>query len=430
MDCGIPFCHEGCPLGQPHPRVERPRVPRRLVRRPSSGCTPPTTSPSSPGGCARRPARRPACSASTPTRSPSSGSSTRSPSGPGTRAGCGPRSPRERTGKRVAVVGSGPAGLAGAQQLARAGHSVVVFERAEQPGRPAALRHPRVQDGEGGPRPPPGPAAGRGGRVPLRDLGRSAADADAAATGPPSRGRSGAGHGLRPRRHRGPGRRGCVADFDAVVLAGGATLPRDLDVPGRDARRGALRHGVPEALQPGPRGRARPVARSRPRASTSSSSAGGDTGADCLGTAHRQGAASVHQLEIMPEPPERPGRRAPLADVAAHPADLLGPRGGRAGGCSRSPPPSSSTTAAGAVRALRGHQVEVTFDGGRPVFTPVAGSEFELPLRPGAAGHGLPGRRAPRRGGRAGPRARPPGRRGRRRRTGPPTSRGSSSAAT
>ena len=102
---------------------------------PSSACTPPTTSPSSPAGCARRRARPRACSASTRTRSRSSRSRSRSSTAPGTRAGSTPVVPDGAApGKRVAVVGSGPAGLAAAQQLTRAGHDVVVFERADRIG--------------------------------------------------------------------------------------------------------------------------------------------------------------------------------------------------------------------------------------------------------------------------------------------------------
>ena len=117
------------------------------------------------------------------------------------------------------------------------------------------------------------------------------------------------------------------AEFDALVLAGGATLPRDLTVPGR-ALAGV--HFALEYLKPSNLVRegaltASPISARGKRVVIIG---GGDTGADCLGTAHRQGAASVHQFEILAEPPE-PFRRAPVAAVAAHPADVVGPRGGR-----------------------------------------------------------------------------------------------------
>ena len=118
------------------------------------------------------------------------------------------------------------------------------------------------------------------------------------------------------------------------MLAGGATLPRDLPVPGPGAR-GV--HFAMEYLKPSNLVQEGALAPSPIDAQGKHVIiiGGGDTGADCLGTAHRQGAASVHQLEIMPEPPERPAGRQPLAAVAAHPAHLVGPRGGRPSACSR-----------------------------------------------------------------------------------------------
>ena len=168
-----------------------------------------------------------------------------------------------------------------------------------------------------------------------------------------------------------------VDEHDAVVLAGGATLPRDLAVPGRelDGVHFALEYLKPSNLvQEGALGASPISAEGRHVVIIG----GGDTGADCLGTAHRQGAASVHQLEIMPEPPSDRAAEHPwpiwpiiLRTSSAHEeggqrlfsvttTELVGDDGGR-------------------VRALRGHQVEMTVDGGRPSFNPVEGSEFELP---------------------------------------------------
>ena len=129
-----PVLPQRLPARQPHPRVERPGLPVATGRPRPTGCTRPTTSPSSPGGCARRPARPPACSASTPTRSRSSRSRSRSSTGPGRTAASSRSCRRRRTGFTVAVVGSGPAGLAAAQQLTRAGHQVTVFERDDAVG--------------------------------------------------------------------------------------------------------------------------------------------------------------------------------------------------------------------------------------------------------------------------------------------------------
>ena len=119
---------------------------------------------------------------------------------------------------------------------------------------------------------------------------------------------------------------------------------RDLPVPGPRARRHPPGDGVPAAGQPGVAGRGRRRTRSSPTASTSSIIGGGDTGADCLGTAHRQGAASVTQLEIMPQPGRRPARRPAVADVPDDLPGLLRARGGRRAGLRRRPPRSSSAT--------------------------------------------------------------------------------------
>ena len=156
------------PAREPHPRVERPRVPRPTGRPRASGCTRPTTSPSSPAGCARRRAKRRACSASTSRRSRSSRSRSRSSTARGKRAGSCRSSPTSKTGKRVAVVGIGP-GRARGRAAAHARRPRRHGLRARRPHRrPAALRHPRVQDGEAPPRPARRADGRRGHRVPRR----------------------------------------------------------------------------------------------------------------------------------------------------------------------------------------------------------------------------------------------------------------------
>jgi glutamate synthase (NADPH/NADH) small chain len=172
--------------------------------------------------------------------------------------------------------------------------------------------------------------------------------------------------------------RSLVEEFDAVVLAGGATQPRDLEVPGRDL---AGIHRAMDYLKPSNMVQEGAL-------TTSPISAlgkhvviigGGDTGADCLGTVHRQGALSVHQLEIMPEPPlERTGDNPwPTWPLILRTSSALEEGGERI---------FSVTTAeflddgSGRVRALRGQQVELACgDDGRPQFRAVEGSEFELP---------------------------------------------------
>jgi glutamate synthase (NADPH/NADH) small chain len=166
------------------------------------------------------------------------------------------------------------------------------------------------------------------------------------------------------------------AQFDAVVLACGATLPRDLPVPGRELNGVyfAMEYLKPANLVQEGALRTSPINAKGKRVVIIG---GGDTGADCLGTAHRQGAASVHQLEIMVEPPsdrlaDNPWPLWPLIlrSSAAH------EEGGER--------LFSVTTTefvddgAGTVRGLRGHTVEQRMEDGRPVFDVVPGTEFEL----------------------------------------------------
>ena len=263
----------------------------------------------------------------------------------------------------MAVVGSGPAGLAAAQQLTRAGHQVVVFERAERPG--GLLRY----------------------GIPEFKMEKAVLDrrlAQLRTEGVEFRCGVSVGEcAPETRSALAPGvdvvaARTLVGEFDSVVLAGGATQPRDLGVPGRQL--GGI-HPAMDYLKP-----ANLVQEGALAASPISAEGkrvviigGGDTGADCLGTVHRQRARSVHQLEILPEPPpsrssENPWPTWPviLRTSAAH------EEGGER--------VFSVTTAeflddgSGRVRALRGEEVEPAPDeGGRPGFRPVPGSEFELP---------------------------------------------------
>ena len=376
MDCGIPFCHDGCPLGNLIPEwndlVYRDDWPEAMERLHATNNFPEVTGRLCPAPCEAAcvlginedPVTIERIEYEIVERAFSEGWVT-------------PQVPEGRTGKSVAVVGSGPAGLAAAQQLTRAGHAVTVFERAEKPGGLLRYGIPEFKMEKA---------------VLDRRLAQMEAEgvtfACSTSVGGPTAGVDGDGPGpVEPGTERGTGT-ACAPDvrvrpaadvraaFDAVVLASGATMPRDLPVPGRSL---SGIHFAMEYLKP-----ANLVQEGALTDTTISAEGkrvviigGGDTGADCLGTVHRHGAASVHQFEIMPEPPsdrlaDNPWPLWPLIlrSSAAH------EEGGQR--------LFAVTTTefvddgSGAVRALRGHTVEMRTEDGRPAFEAVPGTEFEI----------------------------------------------------
>jgi glutamate synthase (NADPH/NADH) small chain len=361
MDCGIPFCHEGCPLGNLIPEwndlVFRDEWSEAIERLHATNNFPEFTGRLCPAPCEGAcvlginddPVTIERIEYEIAERAWSEG-------------WVEPQLASTSTGLRVAVVGSGPAGLAAAQQLCRAGHSVVVFERAEKPG--GLLRY----------------------GIPEFKMEKAVLDRridQLVAEGVEFRCSVSVGEADPLVAAAAPGATvvraaGLVEEFDSVLLAGGATLPRDLDVPGRHL---AGIHRAMDYLRPSNLVQEGLLDDSPITASGKHVViiGGGDTGADCLGTVHRQGALSVHQLEIMPEPAGQ--RQAdnpwPTWPLILRTSSALEEGGERL---------FSVTTAEflddgqGHVRALRGEEVELVYgDDGRPDFRAVPGSQFELP---------------------------------------------------
>ena len=273
MDCGIPFCHNGCPLGNLIPEwndfVYKDDWASAIERLHATNNFPEFTGRLCPAPCEascvlginQDPVTIKQVEVEIIDRAWDD-------------HGVLPSLPREQTGKSVAVVGSGPAGLAAAQQLTRAGHTVTVFERADRIGGLLRYGIPEFKMEK---------------RHLDRRLDQMAAEGTVFTTGVD------VGVDITVAQLR--------EDFDAVVLAGGSTIGRDLPAPGRDLDgiHLAMDYLVPSnQVQEGSLAETPITAAGKHVVIIG----GGDTGADCLGTAHRQGALSVTQLEIMPEPPQ------------------------------------------------------------------------------------------------------------------------------
>ena len=272
MDCGVPFCHTGCPLNNIIPDwndlVFHNRWKEAVRVLHATNNFPEFTGRICPAPCEA------ACVLGINEPPVTIKQIEKSIIDHAFREGwIKPEPAEQKTGKRVAVIGSGPAGLAAAQQLARAGHDVTVYEKADRIG--GLLRY-GIPDFKM--------------EKHLIDRRQEQMEAE--------------GVRFEPNVHAGvniPGS-ALLAEFDAVLLAGGAEHPRDLKVPGRELK------GIHFAMEFLPQQNQKNAGDAVPDQILATGKhviiiGGGDTGADCLGTSHRQKAASVHQFEIMPCPP-------------------------------------------------------------------------------------------------------------------------------
>jgi glutamate synthase (NADPH/NADH) small chain len=340
MDCGVPFCHTGCPVNNIIPDwndlVYRGRWHEAIRVLHSTNNFPEFTGRICPAPCeaacvlgiSEPPVTIKLIEKSIIEHAFQEGWIT-------------PETPREHTGRRIAIIGSGPAGLAAAQQLARAGHSVTVFEKADRPG--GLLRY----------------------GIPEFKLEKWVVDRrldQMRAEGVEFRCGVHVGVNISVEELR--------RAFDAVLLTGGAEHPRDLSVPGREL------DGIHFAMDYLPQANRVSAGETVPGQILATGKnvviiGGGDTGADCLGTAHRQKPASVRQWEIMPTPP---GERSPLTPWPLWPLKLRVESAHEEGGMREW---SIATThfegENGRVRKL--HAVQV---GPAPKFEPVPGSAFSI----------------------------------------------------
>jgi glutamate synthase (NADPH) small chain len=348
MDCGIPFCHSGCPLGNLIPDwndlVYRNQWRMAIDRLHATNNFPEFTGRLCPAPCEgacvlginNDPVTIKSIEVSIIDRAFDEG-------------WVAARPPVRRTGKRVAVVGSGPAGLATADQLNRAGHLVTVFERADRIG--GLLRY----------------------GIPAFKLEKRLLDRRLSLLseeGVTFRTSCEIGVDVPVDEVR--------AGFDALVLAGGATQPRDLPVPGRDLA------GIHFAMDYLPLQNRRVEGDLVPddRFITAKDKhvviiGGGDTGADCLGTVHRQGARSVHQLELLQRPPDArmPNNPWPLWPNIFRVSTAHEEGGERLFTVATQ---KFDGNEHGRVASLKAARVEIVSKDGRLEFKTIEGSEFEI----------------------------------------------------
>ena len=341
MDCGIPFCHTGCPVTNIIPDwndlVYREQWKEAIRVLHSTNNFPEFTGRICPAPCEAAcvlginepPVTIKMIEKSIVERAWEEG-------------WIKPEAPEIRTGKRVAVVGSGPSGLAAAQQLNRAGHWVTVFEKADRVG--GLLRY----------------------GIPEFKMEKQVLDRrleQMTAEGVRFQARAHVGHNVPAKDlHK---------EFDAIVLAGGAENPRDLKVPGRELK------GIHFAMEFLPQQNKRNAGDAVPDQILATGKrvliiGGGDTGADCLGTCHRQKAKSVHQFEIMPRPP---AERAPSTPWPLWPLQLRTESSHEEGGIRDWAVGTTHFTGDEDGNVQQLHAMRV---GPPPKFEPLPGTEFTI----------------------------------------------------
>jgi glutamate synthase (NADPH/NADH) small chain len=343
MDCGVPFCHTGCPVNNIIPDwndlVYRGRWKEAVRQLHATNNFPEFTGRICPAPCEA------ACVLGITDPPVTIKQIEKNIVERGFKEGwIRPQPPKMRTGKSVAIVGSGPAGLAAAQQLRRAGHGVTVYEKADRIGGLLRYGIPNFKMEK---------------HIIDRRLEQMSAEGVQFVTNA----HVGANVAVEDLQHR----------FHAIVLAGGAEQPRDLKVPGRELK------GIHFAMDFLPQQNRRCFGDSLDPALDILATGkrvviigGGDTGADCLGTVHRQKALSVHQFEIMPMPPQE---RSPQTPWPLWPLQLRTEGAHEEGGVRDWSIATVKFTGDqdGNVRQL--HAVRV---GPPPNFDPIPGSEFTI----------------------------------------------------